>query len=790
MSKCSVKNRSKVFGLEGSASTAVLSAALFASFSAGTAWGQAADTDTTADETRTLDRVVVSSTKRDLTIQEAPLSVSVVSSDIIESAGATNFSEISTLVPSVVFSSQQSPVQSNVGMRGVTTAGGSAALEPSVGIYVDGVFTDRTAIGIGDFNDIERVEVLRGPQATVFGNSSPAGVINFVTKDPESEFGADLRATFGNFNRQQFSATVTGPISGDVLTGRLSGYSHTRDGYLENLVGEDSNDQNSFGLRGKLLYAPTDIFDATLTVEYSETDQNCCAPVYTGVTQEMLDRFATASPEFPFTGTGVPFPENGFEDQVVAVDGETSYNQELFGTSLRMSWQLGGYELTSISSYRDIEQLSVADIDFTGLDLLTFPRVLRENQQISQELRLISPSDQDFTYLVGAYYFEKDVSERSGLVINPQLAGLLGGNILPATSPSMNDINNTNYAVFGEGTLDLTDRFSVTGGLRYNFDDKEIMASASRLRADGSELSPTQTIPEEFQQRDGGELTGKIVGQYDWSENWNSYLSYTRGYKAFGINDDANLLRNIPGASFFFDSESVNNYEFGTKGFDPTTNTTISVVVFRTEYDDFQSLSSFTDSNNDLRFFLQNAASLTSDGVELDFTSRPVDNWTFTGSVAYLDASFDSFPDAQGPDGPVDKSGDVLFDAPKWSGSFVARYSRPVGDGFEIYSQGDVFYRSQVFTDQNLDPLEVQDAYTKFNLRVGFGAEDGNWSIEAWGRNLTDEITFGRAGNPIYGAVTGLLPFAGAPSFPTGPDTRIKYTGEPRTYGVTLNKRF
>jgi len=627
------------------------------------------------DETRTLDSVVVSSTKRDQTVLEAPLSVAVISANVIEKSGASNFSELVTLVPSVVFSSQQSPVQSNVGIRGVTTAGGSAALEPSVGIYIDGVFTDRTSIGIGDFNDIEAVEVLRGPQATTFGNSSPAGIINFVTKRPGSEFAAEVRATLGNFNKQQFAASVTGPIVGDVLLGRLTAFSHKRDGYLKNLAGPDSNDQDSFGVRGKLLFEPSDAFETLLTLEYSEADQNCCVPVIDGITQAMIDRFAAASSDFPFVGTGVPFPTNQYDGQVVAVDGLNTYQQELFAATLQTTWTINDHDLVWVSSYRNVDQFSAADIDFTALDLLNFPGVTRTNEQISQELRLTSPSDNAFTYLLGAYFFSKDVAEQSALVINPSLAGLLGGNVVAANSPSANNINNKNYALFGEGTLDLTEKFSLTVGLRYNYDDKEIDAFASRLRSNGTPLSPTQTIPPEFQQRDGSEVTGKIVGQYNWSDNWNSYLSYTRGYKAFGINDDANLLRNVPGASFFFDSEKVDNYEFGTKGFEANSNTTISAVVFRTEYDNFQSLSSFTDTSNTLRFFLQNAASLVAQGVELDFSSSPVENWTFSGGVTYLDATFESFPDAEGPSGPTDLSGATLFDAPKWSGSLVARYT-------------------------------------------------------------------------------------------------------------------
>ncbi len=736
------------------------------------------------------DDIVVSATKTGQTVTEAPVSVGVVSAETIRAAGATNFSELSTLLPSVVFSSQQSPVQSNVGIRGVTTAGGSAALEPSVGIYVDGVFTDRTSIGIGDFNDIAAVEVLRGPQSTLFGNASPAGIINFVTRKPEKTPSGDFQATYGNFNRIQLAGTVTGPLVQDALFGRFSAYYHKRDGYLDNLIGPDSNDQNSFGIRGRLLFDNGGIATLLATAEFSRSRQDCCLPVFTNVPEALFTRFSTASQNFPFVGTGVPFPRNQFEDQVVAADGRNTYDQDLIAFSLEGRLDLGGgHELLSISSFRDIEQVSIADIDFSGLNLLTFPNIVRKNQQISQELRVTSPTDQTFSWLAGAYYFRKDVTEDSGLLIDRRTAALAGGNILAEFSPSFSDIANENFALFAEGTLNLGDRIKLTGGIRYNYDDKGIFARAERLRANGTALSPIQTIPANRRRRSGDQLTWRGVGEFAFTDNLRAYASYTRGYKAFGINDDANLLRNIPGANFFFDSEIVDNYEIGIKGSIPAIRSTFSLIAFRTDYDDFQSLSSFVDTTNTLRFFLQNAAALRSQGVEFDMTMRPVKGMTLTSAVSYVDARFTDFPNAEGPMGPRNLSGMRLTDAPELSLSVVGRYEVPISNTLKLTGQADVFYRSSVFTELTYDPNLVQGAYTKVNLRVGLGQIKSGWGLEFFVRNVTDVITFGRGGRPTFGAVTGVLPLAGAPSFPVG-NTYIKFTGEPRTFGVTARYSF
>jgi iron complex outermembrane recepter protein len=744
----------------------------------------------TAEDKSAEDTIVVTATKTGQTIIQAPVSVSVVQAETIRAAGATNFSELSTLLPSVVFSSQQSPIQSNVGIRGVTTAGGSAALEPSVGIYLDGVFTDRTSIGIGDFNDIAAVEVLRGPQSTLFGNASPAGIINFVTRRPEKTLGGEFQGTYGNFNRTQLAGTITGPVAGDSLFGRVSGFYHKRDGYLDNLIGKDSNDQNSWGLRGKLLFDNGGPAELTTTVEYSQARQNCCLPVFVNVPEALFARFGTASINFPFVGAGVPFPRNQFETQTVAANGENTYDQDLLALSVQGRLQLGGgHELLVISSYRDIEQTSIADIDFTGLNLLNFPNVARKNKQISQELRVISPAGKRVTWLAGAYYFRKDVTEDSALVIDPQTAALLGGAALAQRAPTFSDIANENFALFGEATINLGEKMSFTGGVRYNYDDKSIFARAERLRANGVALSPIQTIPVDKRNRNGGQFTWRAVADYAFTDDLRAYASYTRGYKAFGINDDANLLRNIPGANFFFDSEIVDNYEMGFKGSIPALRSTFSLVAFRTDYDNFQALSSFTDTNNTLRFFLQNAASLRSQGIELDVTLRPAEGLSLTGAVSYVDAEFTRFPNAEGPTGPRDLSGRPLTDAPKLSASVVGRYETAVSDNWKVFAQADVFYRSRVFTELTYDPNLVQSRYAKINMRVGVGQIGDGVTLEVFARNLTDKITFGRGGRPVFGGVTNVLAAGGIPTFPVGA-TYIKFTGEPRTYGATLRYSF
>jgi iron complex outermembrane recepter protein len=773
--------RLRAHALAGAALGALISLA------AGPAWAQAAPSG--ADEP-VLDEIVVTATKTNQRLIDAPVSVSVLTSDVIQATGATDFRELAPLMPSVVFSQQQSAIQTNVGIRGVTTAGGSAALEPSVGIYIDGVFTDRTSIGISDFSDIAAVEVLRGPQSTLFGNASPAGLINFVTKAPGRELGGDLRVTVGNYGLIQTAGSITGPLLGDQLLGRFSFYTKNRDGYLENLgPGPDSNDADNWGVRAKLAAGGNGPLRATLTADYSLIKSVCCAPLFDNVAPALVARFATAAQEFPFTGTGVPFPNNNLGSLQVATDGPSAQRQESYSLSLDVRWDVAGHELASISAYRNVDQFGQGDIDFTALNLINFPRIVRTNAYFSQELRVVSPAQGPFTYLAGLYYFQRDYSEDSASIIDSRTVAPLGGNLVPARSPSGSTIKNKNYAAFAEGTYEVLPRLKLTAGLRYNYDDKFITAFAERLRANGTAISPRQEIPAQFQKKKGGEWTWRGVLQYQVSDDWSAYASYTRGYKSFGINDDANLLRNVPGASYFFNSEKVDNYELGTKGYIEPLRATVSLVLFYTQYRDFQALSSFVDTTGTIRFFLQNAASLTSQGAEFDIVVRPDDHWTISASATYLDATFDRFPNAQGLTGVIDLSGQRLRDAPEWSSSLVVGYSRPISDTLRVFGQTDLFYRSKVFTDQNLDPLLVQGAYAKLNARLGIGQIDRGLSLEIWGRNLTNEITFGRGSAPVFGAVTNLLPLSGAASFPTG-NARVKFVEDPRTFGATLTYRY
>jgi iron complex outermembrane recepter protein len=295
--------------------------------------------------------VVVTAQKRLQIAQEVPLAVGVLDGKQIERSGATALRDVVSAIPSLYFAQTQSPVQSSVFIRGVGSNGGVAGLEPSVGIYMDGVYLDRTSMGIGDFNDIERIEVLRGPQGTLFGKNNPAGLINFITKRPKYEPGGEITATAGNYGLTQVAATATGGFADNKLAVRASIFDRQRDGYLFNSVrNERTNDVKSNGIRLKILWEPTDNVDITTTIERGVTKQNCCAAEF-GPIGAGHGAIAGA--------IGRPFPAGSNpNDRVVAIDGSNAYEHTIDGVSIEANWRIGKHTLTSILSKRSYDQTS------------------------------------------------------------------------------------------------------------------------------------------------------------------------------------------------------------------------------------------------------------------------------------------------------------------------------------------------------------------------------------------------------------------------------------------------
>ena len=718
-------------------STAMLSGAFAQTNPPSADTGKAADAEKPQTQS-----IVITAQKRLQIAQDVPLAVSVVGSDYIAKSGAVSLKDVASAIPSLQFTQSQSAVQSSVSIRGVGSSGGVAGLEPSVGMYVDGIYLDRTYMGLGDFNDIERIEVLRGPQGTLFGKNTPAGVINFITKRPSFTPSGAVEGSLGSFGLKKVAATVTGPIVNDQLAVRVSVFDSNRDGVLENtFTGAKVNDSRSSGVRARALLRASDDVEMLFTLEQMNQRGQCCAAETGPVPASRLTSAAAAGRPFP----AVIDPT----DRKVSFDGAFANKVTVDAVGAEVNWSLGDYTLTGLFSLRDTVQAGGIDADFSQLAFLNIVAG-RDSAQKSFELRIASPADRAFNYVAGVYYLSTSVTE------NSTTTGLIN-------NTGFSQIDNKSYAAFGQASYAFSKQFDVSAGLRYTYDEKNLFASQTPGWGSAAESG------------NDGQYSGMFNARYRMDKDTMVYASLTRGYKSFGFNDGQVI--SALGQKRFFDAELSTSAELGVKKEWMNRKLTTNATLFNTVFDNYQA-SSFSPnaSGGGSVFLLQNAAKLTTRGLELELSARPSPATEVSLAYTYLNAKFDNFktgPGITGVSTVQDLSGRPLANAPKHAFSLVGSQRWPIaGTKFTAFVWGEVSRRSDYFTGQNLDPQFAQRAYTMVNARVGI--ESGAWTLEAWVRNATDKTVL-YAGN--FNPLGATMP-------------SVYFIGDPRMTGATLRLKF
>ncbi len=452
----------------------------------------------------TLEEILVTAQKRAKTLQDVPIAVSAYTGETLEKSNIRDVRDLMMAVPAMNTTQAAASFQTVVNIRGIGTSGFNPGLEPSVGIYVDGIYRSRTGAAIGDFLSVERVEVLRGPQSTLFGKNTSAGVISFVTKSPEYEFGGKAEVSYGNYDQIILKGTVTGPIAEDKAAFRLSANVNKRDGFIENVSdGRDVNDRDRWAVRGQLLLEPSDAISFRLIGDYSEINEACCAAPFIEHGPTMA---AVAALGFEIV------PPDPYERKT-AFNGVMLNAMKDFGVSGELKWDLGSAELTSISAYRDFESDANFDADFTQADLIKRNGELTKVDIFTQEIRLASTGDNRVDWLVGGFYSKQnlDATDKvpygadnrdffsilagsdafvpgfdniTGLELT--LSALAGGGLWPAPVPvgtyfaeeggmvqEKFDTASSSWAAFGQVDVHITDQLTLTGGLRYTKEQKD-----------------------------------------------------------------------------------------------------------------------------------------------------------------------------------------------------------------------------------------------------------------------------------------------------------------------------
>jgi iron complex outermembrane receptor protein len=767
--------------------------------------------------------IVVTARRRNESSQEVPLAISVVGGDHIDSTGSFNVGRLQQLTPTLQYYSSN-PRNTAVNIRGLGVPFGltNDGIEQGVGIYVDDVYNSRVASATFDFLDVQQVEVLRGPQGTLYGKNTTAGAINITTNQPTFDFEGKAEVSIGNYNFKQAKAAISGPLS-ETVAARLAVSSTSRKGTIYNVVTDQHiQSQDNLGLRGQLLWKPTDTIDVTLAGDFSNQDADCCGSVYvrTGLTQRALNRqFAALAAAQNYA----PPSTNPF-DRLTDLDTPLKAKNKIGGASLRVKWDLGEGTLTSVTAWRFWDWDPSNDRDFTGLPIVALSQNPSQQDQYTQELRYNYSSDK-IDFVVGAFGFyqridtqgtEAQGSAASRWSIAPSNAlsndpSVLNGLVAYNTQY----LKNTSAALFGQLSWHITPELTLQPGVRVNYDKKEGYYQRRVFNGQGTEL----ILDGSYTSRETAQLaiyTPQEISptfsdwnfSYDFTASYKvapdvlAYATYAKSFKSGGINQNGvpvDAQNNPILASATVKPESVHHYEAGIKTQFWDRQATFNVSIFRSDITNYQA-----NVNNGqygvLRGYLANAGKVRSQGVEADFSVRPSERFNAYANGAYTDAKYKKFVDAPCPPelsgGTVvtgtqtpgaagvpgalspancDISGQRLPGVSKWSFSFGAEVNTPVsllGKDGEAYFGYDGSVRSNFSSNPSPSAYTWVDGYSLHNFRAGFRTDSG-FNVYGWVRNAFDENYFEQLfvgpGN------TGLI--AGLP-------------GDPRTWGFTVSSNF
>ena len=744
---------------------------------------------------RLTEGVVVTARRVEEVAQEVPIPLSVVSGELVESAGAFNVNRLKELVPTVQFYSTN-PRNSAINIRGIGAPFGltNDGIEPGVGMYIDGVFYSRPAAATLDFLDVERIEVLRGPQGTLFGKNTTAGAINVTTRRPSFNQETDLELNVGDLGFVQAKASVSGPLFGK-LAGRVSFSGTQRDGTVQNVAtSADVNDLDNLGLRGQLLYAPSDRLAVTWTTDHSRQRPQGYTQVVAGIAPTL--RPANRQYEQIAKDLGYTAPSFNAFDRVTDVDTSLRSYQDLGGSALNIEWKLGRGRLTSTSGYRYWHWNPSNDRDFIGLPVTTVSAAPSKQFQWTQEVRYAGDLSKSVNFVVGAFGFHQGIDSDPAFTQEqgPAAARFLLAPTAAAATPGLLDgygfnqfleFRNTSAAVFGQLEVALTDRLRVLPGVRFNYDSKKVdfdqqvygglqTTDPVLLTLQQSVLAPQAYVADVADTN----VSGGLTVAYRWAEAIHTYATYATGFKSVGLNlngvpTDA-LGRPVLSAATV-KPEDERHIEFGVKT-EPVRGVTANVTAFNTRIDDFQA-QVVNAGVGVLRGYLANAERVRVRGIEFDGSARIGRRATIYTAATYSDGIYVSFPDAPPPvsssGGPQvkDISGEPLPGISRWAYSLGGEYAHPrtvlSRDG-ELFAAVDTSYRSAFSSSPSASKYLVVDGYSLVNMRLGFRDATG-WSVLFWARNLFDnnyyELLSAAPGN------TGL--YVGQP-------------GDPRALGVTL----
>jgi iron complex outermembrane receptor protein len=749
-----------------------------------------------------LETVIVTARLRAEDQQTVPVSMSVIDADALASTYTNNISQMSQLVPSLNYNSPN-PRNTSYTIRGlgssvVAIAQSNDGLEPGVGFYVDGVYHGRPATAAFDFVDIDHVEVLRGPQGTVFGKNTTAGAISIITKAPSFDFSAQGEVSDGDFGYVQTKGSVTGALIGDEVAGRLSFSLTRRGGILHNTtVGGTDNDIGNAAVRGELLYQPTQDFHLRLSADYTSFDNHCCTQVYVTVGTTLKP----AARQYPAMAAALNYtpPSLNPYDRLTDIDASLGVNTNEGGLSATADWNLGDFTLTSISAWRWWNWDAANDRDYTSISIQTLQHIPSYQRQFSQELRIASNDAGPIEYVAGLYWFNQRITGKPITVYGPSATFWLLGptptypsNLLDGYGSYGNTrFVSSSYAAYGEATWHITDALSVTGGIRYTYEDKDgnyattvsgglATTNTTLINAQLSILRPQSYAASVS----NGSPSGRASLSWQVNEDAMAYATYALGSKSGGINMSGLPLNpaNLPALSTAVVKPEQNaTLEVGVKTRLLDNHLLFNFDGFDTRVHDFQ--TNVVDTGpGALRGYLANIQAVHVQGFEMDSNLVVDENFSAHLSGSYTAGKYASYSDGPCPLESIassttvcDLSGRPLSGLPVWALSGGGEYSVPVvlpvlsGDA---YLHGEVIYRSKTYGDPSDSRYTLLPGYAITNVSLGLRA-GRNWDLSVWVHNLFDTnylqnvtvqagnsgLVVGTPGDPRMAGVTGRISF-------------------------------
>jgi iron complex outermembrane receptor protein len=753
-----------------------------------------------------LDEVTVTARRRAENLQTVPAAISVIDGARLEAGGTPNVQQLGLRVPALYYNSAN-PRNTAYTIRGLgsNTLSISAAndgIEPGVGFYVDQVYHARPATAAFDFTDVERVEVLRGPQGTLYGKNTTAGAIHVISRAPAFEPAVDAQLSAGGFGFLQARGSVTGPLHG-ALAGRLSAQLTRRDGVIRNVrTGEDLNAVGSLAVRGQLLYQPGPALELRLIADVADLDSACCTQVYLRVGQSRR----SAARQFPALAAGVGWapPSVDAYDRLSDVDGALRIDTRQGGVSLLADLAIAPGTLTSVTAWRYWDWDVANDRDFTGIPIQLVQRIPSRQDQYSQELRVASAPGGRFDYVAGLYAFRQRVDARPQSVYGPQAGWLLNPASFGVPIPrdlldgygqsGESRFEMQSHAVFGELGWQAADALRATLGLRHTHEHKRgryatQVAGGPSLAglppAVAAELTRARLSilrPQAYAAKDsGGNLSGRANLAWQASSRAMAYLAYAYGFKSGGLNMSGLPLdaANQPAlATAVIDDERNCTLELGLKAALAAGRATLNLAVYRSVVADYQANVVSSLETAALRSYPANVPQVRVQGAEADLVAALAPELTLRLSAAYADGRNTDYPAGPCPlelqtaaTAACDLTGARLTGLSRWSASFGIDYRRTVGPG-ELGVNVEASARSGYYGDTSASRYTWIEGHALVDASVGYRFR-GGWELELFARNLLDEDYL--TALTIQTGNSGLI---------------LGQPGDPRLVGVTARVRY